>query len=189
MPVRRGSASPARAGRGAAAVGGDPREANRVAVQPAGGGGGIVDESAGGGGGGGSAPTEGPVIAVKPIPEPTKSPTPTPTSTAKPVKLTDSATVSTSLVSAAVVAISGSKATTAIKLGKSVAVKLTSIPKGTKVSSTLKNAKGVVFALPTTTVGANKTYNTVAVKPKVKGTYTITVTYGKVKKSLVIVVK
>ena len=153
-------------------------------VELGGGGGGGFS---GGGGGSGPMPTPAPVVTEKPTPTPTKSPTPTPSAT--PVKLSDSATVSTSLASATVIAIAGSKATTAIKLGKSVAVKLTAIPKGTKVASSLKNAKGVVFALPTKAVGANKIYTTVAVKPKVRGTYTLTVSYGKVRKTLVIVVK
>jgi hypothetical protein len=120
-------------------------------------------------------------------PKPTT--TPSPVTQPKPVKVSDSAAVSNSLVNATVLAITGTKVTTAIKLGKSVAAKLTSIPVGTKVTSTLKNAKGQVFALPTKTVGNSKTYSSAAVKPKLKGTYTIAITYGKVKKTLVIVVK
>lgn len=153
-----------------------------AAAAPAGGGG-------GGGGGGGPAPspTDGGVPVVKPTPAPTKTPTPTPTVPV--VKLADSVAVSTSLGNAAVSVISGAKITTAITLGKSVAAKLTSIPVGTKVTASLKNAKGQVFALPTSTVGKSKTYTSSAIKPKVRGTYTVTVSYGKVKKTLVIVVK
>lgn len=133
--------------------------------------------------GGGTDAGEGSGINPRPTPKPT-----TPTAPKLP-KLADSATISNSLLNATVVTIKGTKLTTAIKLGKTVAVKLTSIPVKTKVTSTLKNAKGQTFALPTKTVGANKIYSSVAVKPKAKGTYTITVSYGKVKKTLILVVR
>ena len=161
-----------------------------IAAAPGGGtgaGGGNAGGGSGGGGGSAPTPTTTPSPTVSPSPKPTT--TPSPVTQPKPVKVTDSASVSNSLVNATVLAITGTKVTTAIKLGKSVAAKLTSIPAGTKVTSTLKNAKGQVFALPTKTVGNSKTYRSAAVKPKVKGTYTITITYGKVKKTLVIVVK
>jgi hypothetical protein len=55
--------------------------------------------------------------------------------------------------------------------------------------TTLKNAKGQVFTLPTVIVGKSRIYSSYAIKPKVRGTYTVTVAYGKVKKTLIIIVK
>lgn len=145
------------------------------------------------GGGSGSIPSDGgtptakPTATPTPSASPTKAPTPSPTATA--AKLSDSVVLTKSLTGVTLQSLAATKVTTSIKLGKSIAAKVTSIASGTKVTSSLKNSKGQVFTLPTVIVGKSRIYSSYAIKPKVRGTYTVTVAYGKVKKTLVIIVK
>lgn len=170
-----------------------------IVAAPAGGSGGGSSSggSNSGGGGGGSTPnpieSSAPIVKPTPTPSPTSSPvptkTPSPTPTVAAPKLSDSASLSKSLTGSTVRSIPGTKVTTALKLGRSIAARVSPISSGTKVVTTLKNAKGQVFTLPTVIVGKSRIYSSYAIKPKVRGTYTVTVAYGKVKKTLIIIVK
>lgn len=127
-------------------------------------------------GGGNSSGTGGPFIPTRPP-------------VIKPLKLSDVVTLSTRLVGVTQVSLSKTKSVATIRIGKSVAVKLLKLAKGTKVTSTLKNSKGQVFALPTKVVTSSRTYVSSAIKPKARGVYTLTITAGKLNRVLVLYVQ
>lgn len=107
----------------------------------------------------------------------------------RPLKLSDVAKVSTSLKGATTVVLVKTKTSKTIALGKAVVAKVPKLSKGTRVRYTLKSSKGQIFELPPKVVGANRTFSSLSIRPRARGTYTLTMKVAKITRVLIIYVK
>ena len=106
-------------------------------------------------------------------------------STARPVKTrSDYVAVTETGRATKSIRLSSSRASTSIKLGQTVRASLTGLARGTNVSTTVRTPDNKTFNLTTKTVGSSRSFSSSILKPRLKGTYTITVTAGKTKRVL-----
>lgn len=74
--------------------------------------------------------------------------------------------------------------TTSIRLGQTVRTSLSGLARGTKVSTSIRTPDKKIFNLNVRTVGTSRAFSTGVIRPTQKGTYTITIRYGKTKRVL-----
>lgn len=84
------------------------------------------------------------------------------------------------------VRLSSDNASTSIRLGQSVRASLSGLSRGTRVSTTISTPDNKVFTLRARTVGSSRAFSSSIIKPKTKGNYTVTVSYGKIKRTLIV---
>ena len=158
----------------------------------------------GGGGGGGGAPpspsaTPTPSITASPSPSatptltngplPTASATPTPTTLPSPTRETGSSffslVKSTSKPDQKIV-LNSKSSSAKITSGKTLQITLSNIPKGSTVKTKIQAPNGKTFSLPNLKSKKKGDFNISPLSFKVKGTYKITISYGKVTKTVLI---
>lgn len=73
---------------------------------------------------------------------------------------------------------------TTIRVGQTVRASISGIPRGTRVTTTVRTPDKKVFTLRAKTVGASRAFASSIMRPKLKGTYSITLRYGKSQRTL-----
>jgi hypothetical protein len=73
---------------------------------------------------------------------------------------------------------------TSIRVGQTVRASLAGIPRGTRVTTSVRTPDKKVFTLRAKTVGASRAFASSIMRPKLKGTYSITLRYGKTQRTL-----
>ena len=150
---------------------------------------------------GSPSPTPSPTPTVTASASPTPSPTPTPsasvsasptpsasaTATTKPVLATSYVTASRAITASVTVTIaSASKSSITAKASKPLQILFSKVTKGTVVTQTIKAPNGVIYPLGKFKVLANGQIKLPVLKFAKIGTYTVTVSYGKIKKTVTI---
>lgn len=81
-------------------------------------------------------------------------------------------------------ALRSARASTTIKLGQTIRATLSGLTRGSRVNTTVTTPDKKTFNLSTKTTGNSGTFTSSILKPRLKGTYTVTLTSGSVRRVL-----
>ncbi len=139
-------------------------------------------------------PTPTPSVAPTPVASASSTPTPTPSSVLPIRTIPSNSSVSTVAANVPVnstvkITSNSSSQSTSVKKGSTLALALPSVAKGTSVSEVLVGPDGKKYVLVSGTTSAAGKVSSPTLKFAKPGVYTVTVTVGKVKKTVKITVK